>query len=77
LPRENLSEIYAKYREQIDTIASLPKMRYRRLARIVAWFYGGTEESWRKILATRSRRKKMPGDVHQILESFGKRKSKA
>ena len=77
MPRENLSEIYAKYREQIDTIASLPKMRYRRLARIVAWFYGGTEESWRKILAARNRRKELPKGVHQLLESFGKRKRKA
>ncbi len=74
MPKENLNEIYAKYREQIDAIASLPDMKFRRVARIIAWFYGGTEEGWRKIVASMGHKKKMPEDVHKLLEGFGKTK---
>jgi DNA-directed RNA polymerase subunit F len=63
-----------KYREQIDAIASIPNMKYRRIARIIAWLYGGTEESWRKILASMSHKKKMPEDVRKLVEALGKTK---
>ena len=70
--KENLNETYAKYKEQIDTLASIPNMRDRQLARILAWFYGGSEGGWRKVLASKTRKKKMPSDVLKLLEGFGK-----
>jgi hypothetical protein len=72
MPKENLNEIHAKYRGQIDAIASLPNMKYRRIARIIAWLYGGSEERWRKILASMRHKKKMPEDVRQLLQALGK-----
>ena len=72
--KENLNQTYLKYKEQIDTLASIPDMKERQLARILAWFYGGSEGGWRKILATKTRKKKMPEDVRKLLEGFGKTK---
>jgi hypothetical protein len=74
MPKENLNEIYAKYRGQIDAIASLPNMKYRRIARIISWLYGGTEEGWRKLLASMSHKKKMSEDVRQLLQALAKTK---
>ncbi len=74
--KEKIEELYAKYREQIDAIASLPGMKFRKVARIVAWFYGGSEERWRKILASKKNKSKMPNEVHELLRTLGKRQSK-
>jgi hypothetical protein len=74
MPKENLNEIYAKYRRQIDAISSLPNMKYRRIARIIAWLYGGTEEGWRKILASMGHKKRMSEDVRQLVQALGKTK---
>jgi hypothetical protein len=74
MPREKLEEVYAKYRQQIDDIANRPGMKFRKLARITAYFYGGSEESWRKILATRTRKRSMPKEVQELLEGFGRTK---
>jgi len=72
--KENLNDIYMKYREQIDAIANIPNMKYRRIARMIAWLYGGSEEGWRKILASMGKKKKMPDDVRKLVEAFGKTK---
>jgi hypothetical protein len=74
MAKDTLNETYLKYREQIDTLASIPEMKDRQLARILAWFYGGSEGGWRKILASKTRKKKMPEDVRKLLEGFGKTK---
>lgn len=74
MPKENLNDIYVKYREQIDAIASIPNMKYRRIARMIAWLYGGSEEGWRKILASLGKKKKMSDDVRKLMEALGKTK---
>jgi hypothetical protein len=74
MTRENLKDIYSRYQAQITAISSLPGMKFRKLARIVAWFYGGSEESWRKILAGRARTTKMPVEVRELLSQFTRRK---
>ena len=76
MPKENLNEIYSKYKEQIDTLASLPDMKEREVARITAWFYGGSEGGLRTFLASRVRKRKMPEDVRKLLERFGKENTK-
>jgi uncharacterized protein YfaQ (DUF2300 family) len=76
MAKASLSEIYLRYKEQIDTLASIPDMKDRQLARIVAWFYGGSEERWRKILASKTRKKKLPEDVGKLLQGLIKGKAK-
>jgi hypothetical protein len=51
---------------QIDTISSLTS-NYRAAARIVAWFYGGSSETWRKFLAKRKAKKPIPEEVKKLL----------
>ena len=67
---------YVKYREQIDTLASLPNMKIRQIARIIAWFYGGQEEGWRKIFASKGRKKRMPEDVRNSCKRLGRLSAK-
>jgi len=76
MPKENLNHIYMKYKEQIDILASYPDMKDRQVARIIAWFYGGSEGGWRTFLASKVRKKKMPEDVGRLLEWFAKGKVK-
>jgi len=65
--KKKLEEVYNQYRTQIDAIASLPRMKFRKAARIVAWFYGGSEEGWRKLLAAKTSTKKIPKEVIDFL----------
>jgi uncharacterized protein YfaQ (DUF2300 family) len=76
LVKENLNQTYLKYKEQIDTLASIPNMKERQLARILAWFYGGSEGGWRTVLSSKTRKKRMPEDVRKLLGSFEKGKAK-
>jgi len=71
--RRKLEDIYTEFRTQIDAIGSLPGMKYRKAARIVAWFYGGSEEGWRKLLAARTSRSKIPKEVSDLLRQLTKR----
>jgi len=72
MTRRKLEDIYTEFRTQIDAIASLPGMRYRKAARIIAWFYGDSEEGWRKLLAARRSRSKIPKEVSGLLRQLTK-----
>jgi hypothetical protein len=65
--KKKLEEVYSQYRTQIDAIASLQGMKLRKAARMVAWFYGGSEEGWRKLLAAKMSTKKVPKEVIDFL----------
>jgi hypothetical protein len=49
---------------------SFPGMKYRRAARIISWFYGGTEAGWRVFLAAKVKPKKVPKEVAELLGRF-------
>ncbi len=68
----NLQGIYSQYNHQIDAIMSFHGMKYRRAARIISWFYGGTEAGWRVFLATKVKPKKVPKEVADLLARFTK-----
>jgi hypothetical protein len=65
--RSDLEATYHEYNVQIDSILSLADGNYRAAARIVAWFYGGSSESWRKFLARRKAKKSTPAEVKKLL----------
>jgi len=72
LPKKaDLQRIYSQFNPQIDTIASHPGMSYRKAARIIAWFYGGTDEGWRVFLAGK-KRKNTPREVVDLLSQIAK-----
>jgi hypothetical protein len=74
LPKKaDLQRIYSQFNPQIDAIASHPGMSYRKAARIIAWFYGGTDEGWRVFLASK-KRKKTPPEVIDLLGQIAKSK---
>ena len=74
MTKRSLEDVYAEYRAQIDSIANLSGMKYRKAARIIAWFYGGSEEGWRKILARKTETKKVPKEVRDLLRQLIKSK---
>jgi hypothetical protein len=70
LAKRTLQDTYIEYRTQIDAITSLLGLKYRKSARVIAWLYGGTEESWRKLLAKKTKSSKMPTEVVALLKKF-------
>jgi hypothetical protein len=70
LAKRTLQDVYFEYRTQIDAITSLLGLKYRKSARVIAWLYGGTEESWRKLLAKKTKASKMPPEVVAMLKKF-------
>ena len=65
--RSDLEVVYHEYNTQIDSILSIADGNYRAAARIVAWFYGGSSESWRKFLARKKAKKAIPAEVKKLL----------
>ena len=52
---------------QVDTILTLMENNYSAAARIVEWLYGGSSETWRKILAKGKKKKTIPSEVKELL----------
>jgi len=65
--RKDVEEIYHQHMMQIDAILTLMDNNYSAAARIVEWFYGGSSETWRKILAKGKKKKTIPSEVEELL----------
>jgi len=63
---QKIGDLYSKYETQIDMIVKLMG-NYRKAARVVAWFYGGSFETWRKFLAGRRMEGVVPEEVKELL----------
>ena len=73
MAKKALQEIYDDYKLQIDAILNLPGMKGRQAGRIIAWFYGGTSEGWRKFLREQGASKKVSKEVELLLSMFRKK----
>ena len=65
----SVEPIYKKYQTQIDTIVKIMGNNYRKSAKIVAWLYGGSDETWRKFLAS-LKPSKVPKEVEELLKKL-------
>jgi len=65
--RKDVEEIYRQHMMQVDTILTLMENNYSAAARIVEWLYGGSSETWRKILAKGKKKKTIPSEVKELL----------
>ena len=74
MTKRNLNDVYLEYKAQIDLLANVRGMTYRKLAKVTAWFYGGSEESWRRILADKTRKTKISREVTDLLTEITKEK---
>ena len=74
MAKRTLQDVCVEYRTQIDAITNLLGLKYRKSARIIAWLYGGTEESWRKLLAKKTKLGKMPPEVAAMVKKFAGQK---
>jgi hypothetical protein len=70
LAKRALQEIYDDYKPQIDAILNIPGMKGRQAGRIIAWFYGGTADGWRKFLREQGGSKKVSKEVETLLSMF-------
>jgi hypothetical protein len=68
--RKAVEKTYLEHARQIDTILAYSKNKFRMAARIVAWFYGGSSETWRKFLARRKVSKPIPKEVEKLLREI-------
>jgi len=68
--REDAEKTYLEHATQIDTILTYSENKFRTAATIVAWFYGGSSETWRKFLAKRKVRKPIPKEVEKLLRKI-------
>jgi hypothetical protein len=68
--RKDAEKTYLEHATPIDTILAYSENKFRTAARIVAWFYGGSSETWRKFLAKRKVRKPIPKEVEKLLRKI-------
>jgi len=68
--RKDAEKTCFEHATQIDTILAYSENKFRTAARIVAWFYGGSSETWRKFLAKRKVRKPIPKEVEKLLRKI-------
>ena len=68
--RKDAEKTYLEHATQIDTILVYSENKLRTAARIVAYFYGGSSETWRKFLAKRKVRKPIPKEVEKLLRKI-------
>jgi len=74
--RSVVDEIYKRYKRQIDTVINTSGGNYLKAARVIAWFYGGSSETWRKFIAKTKISKPIPEEVSEFLEKMGGQKQK-
>ena len=65
----SVEQIYKEYQIPIDTILKIMGDNYRKSAKIVAWLYGGSDETWRKFLASK-KPNKVPKEVHELFKKL-------
>lgn len=68
-----IEQTYQQYKKQIDIIFTMSEGNARKAAKIVAWFYGGSWETWRKFLSKTSV-KPPEKDVLEFLKRILERK---
>jgi hypothetical protein len=63
-----IEQIYQQYGKQINTILSMTKGNISKAAKIIAWFYGGSWETWRKFLKSRMPTEPLGKDVQELFK---------
>jgi len=61
--------IYKRYKVQIDTIFQIMDSNYRKSAKIISWLYGGSDETWRKFLAS-NKPSKIPPEIEELFKKL-------
>lgn len=67
--KSTVEPIYEQFKTQIDVILQIMDFSYRKTAKIVSWLYGGSDETWRKFLASQ-KPSKIPKEVEELLKKF-------
>ena len=67
--KSTVEPIYEQFKTQIDVILQIMDFSYRKTAKIVSWLYGGSDETWRKFLASQ-KPSKVPKEVEELLKKF-------
>ena len=64
-----IEPIYKQYSAQIDAILEMMDFSNRKAAKVVSWLYGGSDETWRKLFASK-KPNKVPKEVQELFHKF-------
>jgi len=62
-----VDDVYKLHKKQVDVIISCARGNYQKAAKIIAWFYGGSVETWRKFVAKLKIEELVPDEVSELL----------